>query len=142
MFAVLALSVALAACSDDDAADDGTTTTAPPEPIGSLSFGGSTYELTRSDCEVGGDGLSRWFAFDADGDVELAVYLGEVDSVSLLVRDGDDAGPSWEQTEDPSAIDADGDEAGVSGSATVVPVAVGEEEPADVDAVVEFDVSC
>lgn len=143
--AVLVLVGALAACSSDDegtgnAAD--ADQDAPSDPVGTLTFAGASYELTRSDCEVGAEGLSRWFAFDAEGDVELAVYEGEVGSVSLLVRDDHPEGPSWEQTEDPSLIEVDGDAAAVSGSATVSPAALGVDEPADVSETVEFDFTC
>lgn len=146
--AVLVFAAAVAACSDDDTANDAESdagseaTPASAEPVGTLTFGGASYELTRADCEVGGDGLSRWFAFDADGDVELAVYEGDVDSISLLVRDDHADGPSWEQTEDPSLIELDGDEAGVSGTATVTPAAIGDDEPSGDGETVEFDLSC
>lgn len=146
---MITLAAALVACSGDDEATNGDENgngeeagSAPAEPIGTLTFDGETYELTRSDCDVGGEGLSRWFAFDADGDVELAVYEGDAGSVALLVRDDHPDGPAWEQTEDPSLIEIDGDDAAIAGSATVSPAVIGEEVPAGDPETVEFEFSC
>lgn len=127
--------IGLAGCSDDEAADDATTTTESPEAIGSLTFDGTTYDLTESDCEVADDGLSRWFAFDAEGDVEVAVYGGEdAETLSVLVHDGHESGPAWEADE-PGDIELDGDESSIQGSATVTPSPV--PTPDDVDAPAE-----
>lgn len=143
--AVAALTMSLAACSGDDDGDEtgnGGSDSEPATVIGTLTFGGESYELTQSECQVAAEGLASWFAFDADGNVEFAVYGGDNSSVALLVRDDNPQGPSWEQTEDASQIDVEGDEAGVAGSATVVPAVPEGIEPTSAAETVEFEFTC
>jgi len=161
MLGLLALVGGMVACGDDDGgggADDAdTTTTAAPADDGgdtdaadtggdgsvsTLTFAGTTYDLTRVSCVSGPEGEPRWMAESSDGDVVLTMNGGSNYSINLRVDDDHERGPDWRMISDQPYAEVDERDDGVSGSSLVWTEDTAIEDREELGEVVEWELSC